>query len=126
MEMFRAMDYGVGKFWVDMIMLIWVIATALITWRVTRTRATTASIQRVDARVDAVQDEMTKGLGALRADIDRLECRVGALPDHEDIGKLYSRLATVEGQLNKLIGSVDALTRQFSTIHSYLLHNKER
>ncbi|MEZ5571191.1 MAG: hypothetical protein R3E64_04130 [Halioglobus sp.] len=118
-------DYDAGKFWVEAVLGAWMVVTTVITWRLTRRRATTESILAVDARVTTVQEEFRRDVARLHSDFAKLDTKVANLPDHEDIGKLYERLSAVEGQLNQLIGGVAALVRGFDTINSYLL-NKEK
>lgn len=119
-------DYNAWRFWLELLLAASALGATIFGWWVTSTRATRASIDAVEKDFTSKHNQMHAANATLKSELDRLVTKVNNLPDHDDIGKVYERLAAVDGQLNKLIGSVDALTRQFATVHSYLLNTKER
>jgi hypothetical protein len=118
-------NWDAGKFWLDMIAIVWAIAITVLGWRISRTRATQSSIQVIEQRVTKMESDVPLHVQSLGASIDNLKTRVSALPNHEDIGKLYADNRANAATLNELVGSVNALVRGFETINTYLL-NKEK
>lgn len=75
-------------------------------------------------RITALEDEVGKRLDRHGQRLSRVEEAMANAPNHGHIGEVYERLNAVHGQLQELIGTVGALTRQMQLINEHLLSKR--
>jgi hypothetical protein len=80
-----------------------------------RQKVNKVAIDRVDARV-----------GDLGGRIMVLEDRVRHSPTHDDLGKLYERMNSVNAEMQHMNGHLEAMRRQFEMVNEYLLNGSKR
>ncbi len=109
------LNYDALRFWLEIIQLGATVLLGVYVWIVSRTRANKTAIDRVDRRVS----ELVR-----RVDVIDQELR--AAPTHDDLGKLYDRLNTMNGQLQQIAGHLEAMARQFALINEHLLRDNKQ
>lgn len=119
------LNYDAWRFWLELLLALAAFSATVFGWWVTRTRATSKSIEAINAKVSEVSSSLTMEIHLLRSDIDKLETKVESMPNHKDLGELYNRLSTMDGRLSELIGGVSAMSRGLDNMNTYLL-NKDR
>lgn len=82
-------------------------------------------------RIDTMEDDMLARVGDLGVRINRIEVELQHVPTHNDIGKVYERLAGVESVLRDLSsasaevrGEFKAMRGALDRIQSYMMENK--
>lgn len=82
----------------------------------------------INTKIDAVQNEQNQKIKELTKDYDDIEHRVlqvesevKHLPNRTDIGDIYDVTNKIHGDLQKITGSHESLTRQMEMMNQYLM-----
>ncbi|MDH5785341.1 MAG: DUF2730 family protein [Chromatiales bacterium] len=105
------LDYGQFRIWFDLVQTFVMVALAIYTWIVNRTKVNKAAIDRVDNRVIRLQERVTL-----------LENDVRHLPNHDDLGDIHEKVNTIASGMGKIEGELTALNRTLGLINDHLLN----
>jgi len=76
-------------------------------------------------KVSSVDKLVSKELKSFEHRLSEVEGEIKHLPDKADIGRLFSRLDEVNGNIQKVAGGQEALSTQVALINDHLI-NRER
>lgn len=130
------LDLDSSRFWLELLKVLGGLVAFTLGWWWSRRRTQTAAQERIEERVSKVREDLSEAnnnakeelsakIAQIRTDLNSLEVRVNELPSHEDMGKVYDRLAVIDGSLHELVGQVGAMSRGVDNMQNYLL-NRDR
>jgi hypothetical protein len=108
-------DYSAARFWFDILYWIGLLVVAGYTYLSNKAKANKAAIDRVDTRL---HEEIRR--------IDVLEQRQAQAPTHDDIGKVYDKLNSINQTLYQMTGEFSGLRRSMELVNDYLLNGGGR
>jgi uncharacterized membrane protein len=103
------------QLWLNIIVLLCLLANTLYTWITIRHKANKAAI-----------DELSAEVNTLKTSVSVLEDHRKTAPTHTDMGNLYNRVNEVNGKLENVTGSLDGIKTQLSLITEYLISGGKR
>ncbi len=116
------MDYVSAQFWFNVVQFLITGILGVYVYVVARTRATTDKIRLLEGEMYARTNRHADQLA-------RLETNANHAPTHEDIQQindsLSRRLDTLHGDIAKLSGIIEGLSRNVALMNEHLL-NRER
>ena len=68
-----------------------------------------------------LRGDLQEQINALRVEQARLRVAIDQRPDHDDLGRIYERLASMERTLQQLVGTVEARANLFDLLQNHLL-----
>jgi hypothetical protein len=107
----ESVDYPLMKFWLDLVQTLAIIVIALWELVAARQRATKAAINRVDEKVDKLEDRVLV-----------VEQR---MPTSDRWDQIYTRLGSVEQKMSSLDAKLEATDRLLDILHRFNL-DKDR
>ena len=110
-------DYGSAKFWLDVFQFLFTAGIGLYVWIATQRRVT--------------ERDFATRLEKHNTRIATMEERIGHLPSHEDIGKVWEKLdslhadmAGVQSEMRGVRDVIAPLAKSVDRINDYLLNHK--
>jgi hypothetical protein len=103
-------DWGAARFFLDVIVLVGVVAIGIYTWWVQRGQATKEAISQIDERVVVVE-----------ASVKQFERELRHIPTQSDIVALSENIANVHGDLREIKGALGGLSRAVDLMNEYLI-----
>lgn len=120
------MDWDAAKFGLDALQVGALAGIGVYTWWTSRTRATRAAIDRVDAAARERHTELAARVDAVERRQSLIEQRQEHTPTHDDIGKIYDRLNAINESVRSMSGEFKAVQATTQMIHEYLLNEGGR
>ncbi|MDR5857937.1 DUF2730 family protein [Halomonas eurihalina] len=106
-------DYSQGKFWIDLLQLVGLVALGIYTHITHRSKANSQAIEEVRNHVISIERR-----------VDVLENRQAQAPTHGDLAILHKRVTNATETMERLAGEFQATNRQLGLIHEHLLNDK--
>lgn len=97
------MDYDALKVWVDVAQFVVIAAVGAWSWLAQRNDETRAAVASHAARLSA------------------MEARLGEVPDHDDLARLWTELNQTRSAVERVIGELSQISKQLSMISEHLL-----
>lgn len=109
------MDYDALRFWLEIIVLIAVVANTFYTFISNRHKANKTAI-----------DDVNSSVSDLVSRVDKMEVTLHGSPSHEDLSRMYERMNNVGNKLEKMSGAMEGMATQLSLINEHLLNGGKR
>lgn len=128
------LDYEASKFWWDVVKGLCALAAAVIGVWWTRRQAINRAQESLEQKLsqtredftkqlDVVKSELSEKLTDVKTDVARIEKEVEALPSHDDIGRVYTRVNDVHGDVRELKGVMQANNRILENMNTHLINS---
>ena len=103
------------QLWLNIIVMVLAISNMAYTWLSVRHKVNKAAIEQLTDEVILLGNR-----------ISVLEHQARSFPTHTDIGRVYERINNVGGKLEKVIGTLEAMTNQLSLVNEHLMSGGKR
>ncbi len=135
-------DYTAMRFYLDILVLLAVVASTGYTWWSTREKVTSKRFQRLEAEVQErvteaalkAIDEKREGrcdqhrgrTSSIEKELQGIFGEIKHLPSQSDIGRVHARMDEMLGQVKTIGGEMSASRRQLDLVLEELLRRDKR
>lgn len=113
--MWGELNYDALRFWFDFIQLVAVVALAVYTYLVNRTKANNDAIKALDQQLTQVDK-----------DLREVETVVKHMPTHGDLGQIHEKVNAIGSTTNEIKGELGGINRTLSLINEHLLNGRHK
>lgn len=134
-------NYVAWRFWIDMLVLVGVIANTAYTWWSTREKVNSKRFLRLEndvkervtsAAIDAIEKEREVSCerhrgrtSSIEGEIKKLATEVQHLPGQADIARVHARMDSVSKEMDQAVGELRATRRQLDLVLEQLLRGSK-
>jgi predicted nucleic acid-binding Zn-ribbon protein len=126
-------NWDAVRFGFDLGQLIFMAGVAIYLWWTNRSRATKASIEEVDKKIDRdiglvedtihmVSEKFDRRTNELERRVDSLEKDLSHLPGHSEMAAVHEKVNSVANTMSAMQGELSSMSRNLNLIHEFLLN----
>jgi len=109
------MTYDALRFWLEITVLISVVANTVYTFISNKQKANKTAI-----------NDMSKDINTLVRRVDGQANQLNNAPTHQDLSRMYERMNSVGNKLEKMSGVIEGMATQLSLINEHLINGGKR
>lgn len=117
-------DESASQLWLSGVTLVWNVLLGIYVRYVNREKATRGEIKAVSDSVQALKDAQAASCGLHLARTVTLETKVETAPSHNDLAAIHEKVGNVKGTVDKMDGTLTAISKQMQLLYEH--HLKER